>query len=100
MTGKEPHADATPSRAHGQNRADDGSAAPRGARTKLLDTFERFHWLHARLGLAGNVAFFVGSVLFLWGSTQVVGTWLFIVGSFGMLLGSIGDKAAHLRGDA
>ncbi|MAR91773.1 MAG: YrhK family protein [Pseudomonadota bacterium] len=58
----------------------------------LRTLVQRYGWVHLSLGLIGNVAFFVGSVLFLpqlepW---KVVGTWLFIVGSFLMMIGSIG----------
>lgn len=72
----------------------------RSLRSALIGGAERFHWVHTGLGLTGNVSFFVGSVLFLWESTQLMGTWLFIVGSLGMLLGSIGDKVAQMEGDA
>jgi|GEM_PF-3640458 len=70
---------------------------PRSDRTTSLrdrayGITERLHWVHASLGMAGNVAFLVGSVLFLWESTQLAGTWLFILGSLGLLLGSVGDK--------
>jgi hypothetical protein len=50
--------------------------------------------------LVGNVAFFVGSVMFLpglgkvpWGDTewQTVGVWLFILGAFFMAIGSLGS---------
>jgi hypothetical protein len=50
-----------------------------------------YQWIHARLGLIGNVSFFIGSIFFLWDTTQTIGVWLFIIGSGGMLLGSLGD---------
>lgn len=66
-------------------------------RSRAAAWLEEFHWFHTSLGLLGNVCFFVGSVLFLWESTKLVGVWLFIVGSLGMLLGSLGDKAIELE---
>jgi hypothetical protein len=50
-----------------------------------------YKWIHTTLGLIGNISFLVGSIFFLWDSTQPIGTWLFIIGSGGMLLGSAGD---------
>ncbi len=50
-----------------------------------------YKWIHMGLGLVGNVAFVVGSVMFLSESLKQAGTWLFIIGSAGMLIGSIGD---------
>ena len=52
-----------------------------------------YGWIHLSLGLFGNIAFFVGSVMFLpslepW---RVTAVWLFIIGSFFMLIGSIGQ---------
>ncbi len=51
-----------------------------------------YGWIHLSLGLFGNLAFFVGSILFLpslepW---KTLGVWLFIVGAFFMLIGSLG----------
>ena len=52
-----------------------------------------YGWIHLSLGLFGNVAFFVGSVMFLPSleSWRVTAVWLFIIGSFFMLIGSIGQ---------
>lgn len=63
-----------------------------GLRDRAYRVTEQLHWVHAGVGMAGNVLFLVGSVLFLWESTQLLGTWLFILASFGLMLGSIGDK--------
>jgi hypothetical protein len=49
-----------------------------------------YEWFHTAVGVLGNLMFFVGSVLFLWQSTQRTGVWLFIVGAGAMLLGSVG----------
>jgi hypothetical protein len=49
-----------------------------------------YEWIHTSLGLLGNLAFLLGSVLFLWESTKQTGVWLFIFGAAGMLIGSIG----------
>ncbi len=50
-----------------------------------------YQWIHTSLGLIGNLSFLVGSIFFLWSSTQTLGVWLFIIGSAGMLIGSLGD---------
>lgn len=50
-----------------------------------------YQWIHTGLGLIGNTCFFIGSIFFLWDSTQTLGVWLFIIGSGGMLIGSLGD---------
>lgn len=49
-----------------------------------------YDWFHTGVGIAGNLMFFVGSVLFIFEATKVAGIWLFILGSFGMLVGSVG----------
>ena len=58
----------------------------RGLRGHAFRITERLHWVHAGLGMAGNVLFLVGSVLFLWDATQ--------------LLGSVSEKVAELDADA
>ncbi len=52
-----------------------------------------YSWVHLSLGLLGNLAFFIGSVLFLPSleSWQIIGVWLFIVGSLFMLIGATGQ---------
>ncbi|WAL68682.1 YrhK family protein [Amycolatopsis cynarae] len=50
-----------------------------------------FPTVHLVIGVAGNVIFFVGSVLFLWSWAEQSAIWLFIIGSFGMMLGAIGQ---------
>jgi hypothetical protein len=56
----------------------------------IQEFITEYQWIHTSLGIIGNLAFFVGSIFFLWDSTQLMGTWLFIIGSAGMLLGSLG----------
>jgi len=70
------------------------------ARRVLHTVFRDYGWVHTGLGLMGNAAFLVGSVLFLWESTKVVGVWLFIVGAAGMLLGSIGQAVVWSLDDS
>ncbi len=55
--------------------------------------------IHTGLGLAGNVAFVIGSVFFLFESLKTAGVWLFIVGSAGMLIGSIGRAIVETETD-
>lgn len=50
-----------------------------------------YEWVHTSIGVVGNVLFFVGSILFLWSSTEPAGTWMFIVGSAAMLVGAAGS---------
>jgi hypothetical protein len=49
-----------------------------------------YEWFHTMVGIGGNIAFFVGSVLFLFEATKRAGLWLFVAGSLGMLMGSVG----------
>ena len=56
-----------------------------------------FPWLHLGLGLAGNLMFVVGSVLFFFKSVETAAIWLFVVGSLGMLVGSIGELLVRIE---
>lgn len=60
-----------------------------------------YGWVHLSLGLLGNIAFFVGSILFLptFESYKIVGVWLFIIGSFFMMIGAIGRLLVSLWSD-
>lgn len=58
-----------------------------------------YEWIHTGLGLVGNLAFLVGSVLFLWESTKQAGVWLFIIGAAGMLVGSVGRAIVDVTDD-
>jgi len=57
-----------------------------------------YGWIHTTIGLAGNLAFFAGSILFLPAleSLKVVGVWLFIAGSFLMFVGALGNLLARV----
>jgi hypothetical protein len=58
----------------------------------MIKAFVReFPTVHLVIGVAGNLIFLVGSVLFVWHSTELLAIRLFIAGSFGMLLGAIGQ---------
>jgi hypothetical protein len=59
-----------------------------------------YEWIHTGLGLIGNLAFLIGSILFLSDSTKQVGTWLFIIGASGMLVGSIGRAIVDASEDS
>ena len=59
-----------------------------------------YGWIHTGLGLFGNTAFFVGSILFLpafksWAAVgvewQTIGVYLFIGGALFMWIGSCGS---------
>ncbi len=60
----------------------------------------RYRAVHTGLGIMGNAAFLVGSVLFLFESVKVVGIWLFIVGAAGMLTGSVGSALVDWKSDS
>lgn len=49
-----------------------------------------YAWIHATIGLLGNIAFVAGSLLFL-DQQQHHGTLFFITGSVGMLIGNLGN---------
>lgn len=57
-----------------------------------------YGWIHTSVGLLGNIAFFLGSILFLpqFEEWKVTGVWLFIVGSFLMLVGALGNLLVGL----
>ncbi len=61
-------------------------------RNPLKILVQDFGWVHLGLGLCGNAAFFVGSILFLpqFEPYKTIGVWLFIIGAFFMLLGAAG----------
>lgn len=52
-----------------------------------------YGWIHSGVGLLGNLAFVIGSVLFLpaFEAHQVLGVWLFITGSALMFVGASGE---------
>jgi hypothetical protein len=52
-----------------------------------------YEWIHLAIGVLGNAAFLVGSILFLpqFDALQTTGVWLFIIGAFFMLVGSVGQ---------
>lgn len=66
--------------------------ATRGRVRAFLRAFPQ---VHLGIGLVGNVAFVVGSVLFLFQDLQTGATWLFIVGSTGLLVRSLGQALAR-----
>lgn len=57
----------------------------------LRQLLRKYEWVHLTLGFIGNTCFVIGSVLFLWETTQIIGTWLFIIGASGMWIGSTGS---------
>jgi len=62
-------------------------------RNLLTVVVKDYGWIHTSLGVFGNIAFFVGSVLFLprFEEYLVTGVWLFILGSGFMLIGAVGN---------
>ncbi len=64
---------------------------------------EDYGWIHRGIGLFGNLAFLVGSVLFLpaFEPWKTIGVWLFILGAGAMLVGALGQFFVNLgEGDA
>ena len=61
----------------------------------------KYGWVHLSLGLFGNTAFFIGSVMFLpsFASWKTFAVWLFIGGSFFMLIGAIGQLLVNVLDD-
>lgn len=59
----------------------------------LKSLVQEFGWIHSGIGLAGNVTFLAGSVLFLpaFEPLKTLGVWLFIIGATLMLIGTLGD---------
>lgn len=55
-------------------------------------------WIHLGVGAVGNLAFVVGSLMFLSPEWTRTGTWLFVVASWGMLVGVLGEIAARYEG--
>ncbi|MGY1855778.1 YrhK family protein [Modestobacter sp. SYSU DS0290] len=75
----------------------DTDRADRTRKRRIGELLSDFPWVHLGLGLVGNTAFFVGSVLFFWESTKTVGIWLFVIGSLGMLTGSVGELVVKVE---
>ncbi|MFD0820772.1 YrhK family protein, partial [Micromonospora zhanjiangensis] len=63
-----------------------------GRRRKLLAFVRRYPTVHLVIGLAGNVLFILGSLLYVLDATPVA-RYLFLVGSSAMFLGALGDMA-------
>ena len=63
----------------------------------LREFVREYEWIHTSLGLLGNSAFFIGSVLFLFESLKTAGVWLFIIGAFGMLVDTVGSAIIKLE---
>lgn len=59
--------------------------------------FRDFEWIHTTVGVTGNTLFVIGSVLFLWESTKLLGVWVFIIGSSFMLFGAVGSAVVKLE---
>ncbi|MEL7687038.1 YrhK family protein [Citromicrobium bathyomarinum] len=59
---------------------------------------EDYGWIHRGIGLFGNLAFLVGSVLFLpaFEAWKTIGVWLFIVGAAAMFVGALGQFFVNL----
>lgn len=66
-------------------------------RSRVRGFLAEFPWIHLGIGIFGNLAFVVGSVLFLYAELERVGVWLFIVGSSGMLVGSFGELMVRIE---
>lgn len=58
-----------------------------------------YGWIHLAIGLAGNVFFFAGSILFLpvFEELQPFPIWLFVLGSGLMLIGAVGRLLVSLH---
>ncbi|ODA67606.1 hypothetical protein A7A08_01640 [Methyloligella halotolerans] len=61
----------------------------------------KYSWVHLSLGLLGNTAFFIGSIMFLpsFESWKTFAVWLFIGGAFFMLIGAIGQFLVYTLDD-
>jgi hypothetical protein len=64
----------------------------------LRTIVQEYGWIHRGIGLFGNFAFVVGSVLFLpeFEPWKVTGVWLFIVGAAFMFVGALGQFVVNL----
>lgn len=60
-----------------------------------------YGWIHVSLGVMGNLAFVIGSVLLLprFEPWKTLAVWFFIAGSALMLVGALGSAAVKLFGD-
>lgn len=59
----------------------------------LVRIAKDFPVIHSVIGLAGNLLFFIGSILFfkVFEAFYTFAVWLFVAGSLFMLIGSIGE---------
>jgi hypothetical protein len=66
---------------------------------KLRRIVRDFPWVHLGIGLFGNAAFVVGSILFFFKSVQTLAIWIFVVASVGMFIGSLGQLLVRIDRD-
>lgn len=56
-----------------------------------------YEWLHTLIGIAGNVLFVAGSLMFTTEALKTYALGCFITGSTGMLIGNVGAAIVRLR---
>jgi hypothetical protein len=68
-----------------------------GERRRLTTFVHDFPWIHIGIGLIGNLAFVIGSVMFFYKSVETVAIWVFVVASAGMFIGAVGQLLVRIE---
>ena len=69
----------------------------RGRMDALRAFLTQYEWLHALIGVVGNVLFVTGSTLFIWEPLKAYATACFLASSTGMLIGNVCGVIVRIR---
>jgi hypothetical protein len=70
---------------------------PANRRQRASRFVRDFPWIHLGIGLVGNLAFVVGSVMFFYDGLATAAIWVFVVASAGMFVGSVGELVVRMQ---
>jgi hypothetical protein len=70
---------------------------PSGRMGALRAFLTQYEWAHILIGVAGNILFLTGSILFGFTSLQTYAIACFIAGSSGMLVAAVADAIVRVR---
>ncbi len=68
-----------------------------GRMSALRAFLVEYEWLHALIGVAGNVLFVAGSTMFIWETIKPYALACFVTGSAAMLIGNLAGVIVRLQ---